>query len=111
MHVYCTVIGLSSTNIPIVQLQVYKGEYFERMKQLIAWDLCTTVNSDDPPFFGTKGGFLNENFEFWAEKLWLTSEQIYQLCRNSVEASFLVDASKSAMYARLETCYASLRAA
>jgi len=104
---------LKATRLPITvcplsnfKLQVYKGEYFERMRELIAWDLCTTVNSDDPPFFGTKGGYVNENFEFWAEKLGLTARQIYQLCRNSVEASFLDQASKGALYARLEGVFA-----
>ena len=81
------------------------------MKELIAWDLCTTVNSDDPPFFGTRGGYMNENLKFWAAELGLTADQIYQLCRNSMEASFLEDDSKNAMYARLETCYAALQAA
>jgi adenosine deaminase len=98
-------VGLSLIGA-FLQLQVYKGEYFERMRELIAWDLCTTVNSDDPPFFGVEGGYVNENFEFWAKELNLSEQQIFQLCRNSVEASFLDHAAKFAMYKRLDTSFA-----
>lgn len=81
-----------------LQLKVFKGEYTQRMKELIAWRLCTTVNSDDPPFFG---GYINDNLEFWAEELDLSQEDIKELVQNSVQASFLSQEEKSAALQRL----------
>ena len=89
-----------------MQLQVYKGELIDRMKELISWDLCTTINSDDPPFFG---GYVNENFQFWADELGLTAAQISQLARNSVEASFLEPSDKAAMVSALEAARLKLQ--
>lgn len=79
-----------------VQLQVYRGVLFDKMKQLIAADLCVTVNSDDPPFFG---GYMNENYQFWQEKLGLTDSQLVQLGCNSFEAAFIAEADKKKMQA------------
>lgn len=73
------------------------------MRELMSWELCVTVNSDDPPFFSMGGGgYINENFEFWAEKLPLSVDQIYQLALNSVDASFLDSERKKALRARVE---------
>ena len=69
------------------------------MRELIEWNLCTTVNSDDPPFFG---GYVNENYEFWMEALGLCSEQLYQLARNSIEASFQAISQKEEAYKALQ---------
>ena len=44
------------------------------------------VNSDDPPFFG---GYVNENFSFWAEHVGLSAEKIYELASNSFQYAFI----------------------
>lgn len=52
------------------------------------------VNSDDPPFFG---GYVNENFSFWAEHVGLTAEKIYELAANSFQYAFVPEARKQAL--------------
>ena len=87
-----------------MQLQVYKGTIFERMKELIAAELCVTVNSDDPPFFG---GYMNENYNFWKKHLGLTDAQILQLGCNSFEAAFLPARDKDQFQHKVRLCKAS----
>lgn len=82
-----------------MQLQVMKGVLLEKMKELLEWDLCMTVNSDDPPFFG---GYVNENFRFWAKELGLTARQLHRLATNSVNAAFLDESVKSELRGRIE---------
>lgn len=41
------------------QLKVYNGELLERMQELLSHDLCITINSDDPSYFG---GYVGEYF-------------------------------------------------
>ena len=87
-----------------MQLQVLKGDLLEWMKELFRWELCVTVNSDDPPFFG---GYVNENFRFWATELGLRPEQLLQLAENSVTAAFLPDNTKIELKGRLEQAWNS----
>lgn len=87
-----------------MQLKVFRGEYVERMRELIGWKLCTTVNSDDPPFFG---GYINENFAFWMEELKLSDEELRQLAYNSVEASFQTPDQKQLYNKAIKSCQAS----
>ena len=84
-----------------LQLKVFRKEYVERMKELIEWDLCTTVNSDDPPFFG---GYINENFALWLEQLDLSDGELRQLALNSVEASFQNKEQKEACHKAVQNC-------
>ena len=59
---------------------------------LLAANLCVTVNSDDPAYFG---GYVNQNFLAVFEALpQLTARDAYTLARNSFEASFAPDADK-----------------
>ena len=57
------------------------------------------MNSDDPAYFG---GYMNENFLAAQEALDLTREEIRQLTRNAVEASFLDPARKAALMAEVD---------
>lgn len=52
------------------------------------------VNSDDPPFFG---GYMNENFSFWAEHIDLTAEKIYELAANSFQYAFVPEPRRQAL--------------
>lgn len=89
------------TCVVAVQLQVYRGTLFQRMKELIAAELCVTVNSDDPPFFG---GYMNENYQFWADNLDLTEAQLLQLGCNSFEAAFMPDSDKARLQQQVQQC-------
>ncbi|HET7689589.1 MAG TPA: adenosine deaminase [Nocardioidaceae bacterium] len=59
-----------------------------------------TVNSDDPPMFGTT---LNREYEVSAELLGLDEAGIAQLARNAVEASFLDSGGKAALVAEIDS--------
>jgi len=87
------------------QLQVYRGTLFERMKELIAAELCVTVNTDDPPFFG---GYMNENYQFWVDNVGLTKAQILQLGLNSFEAAFMPESEKTRLQLEVQRCSETL---
>lgn len=61
------------------------------LKKMMNKNLLVTINSDDPSYFG---GQLNDNYLRLAKALSLTTDDIYQLAKNSFTASFLSDAEK-----------------
>ncbi len=78
------------------------------LKRMLDADLCATVNSDDPSYFG---GYLGDNFVAVAEALNLTRRELVELARNSIEASFLPPEEKAPHLARLNEAATSLRGA
>ena len=68
------------------------------LKRLLDAGLCVTVNSDDPAYFG---GYVLENYLAAQQALGLTREDLTQLARNSIEASFLPTAEKEAWQAEI----------
>ena len=70
------------------------------LKQLLNRGLCITINSDDPAYFG---GYLTENFQASQEGLGLTKLELYQLAKNSFEASFLSPTEKGKFYQELDS--------
>ena len=83
-----------------VKLAVFKRLEEHNLKRLLDQGLCVTVNSDDPAYFG---GYIEENFVAVAKALHLTREDIACLARNSISASFMADADKSAWLQKIET--------
>jgi aminodeoxyfutalosine deaminase len=61
--------------------------------------VVVTVNSDDPPMFGTT---LNREYEIAAELLALDEAGLAELARSGVRASFLEDAGKAALLAEID---------
>jgi adenosine deaminase len=86
------------------QLQIYRGVLLEKMRDLMGTGVRVTVNSDDPPFFG---GYVNENFVFWAEHIGLTPEKIYELAANSFQYSFVPDEQRRALLGRLDAAWSA----
>ncbi|MDP2261579.1 MAG: adenosine deaminase [Hydrogenophaga sp.] len=74
------------------------------MRQLLAADLCATVNSDDPAYFG---GYLNENFAQLVRALALTEAEVVTLARNSFEASFVDGEQRARLMAALDEALAA----
>lgn len=72
------------------------------LKKMIDTGLFATVNSDDPAYFG---GYVNENFLAVAEALNLSKKEIFQLAKNSFQASFLDDDMKLQMIDMVEDFY------
>lgn len=64
------------------------------LPQLIAAGVMTTINSDDPAYFG---GYAEDNYAAVAAQFALSVADLAQLARNSVEASFLPPGRKTAI--------------
>jgi len=84
---------LASERIPLtvcplsnVKLRVFDSLEHHNLKKLLDLGLCVTVNSDDPAYLG---GYLTENLLASQKALGLTQDDIYNLAKNSFEASFL----------------------
>lgn len=84
-------IPLTVCPLSNVKLRVFDTMANHNLKQLLAAGLCVTLNSDDPAYFG---GYVAENFQEVLAALKLTQQEIYQLARNSFQASFLTPEEK-----------------
>ncbi len=88
-----------------VKLCVYKTMADHPLATLLAANLCITLNSDDPAYFG---GYLNQNFlETFKALPQLTAQDAYQLAANSFEASFVDDARKAQWREALDRTFQS----
>jgi aminodeoxyfutalosine deaminase len=61
--------------------------------------VLVTINSDDPPMFGTT---LNREYEIAADLLGLDNDGVADLARAGVRASFLNDPGKAALLAEID---------
>lgn len=68
------------------------------LRKLFDAGVMTTINSDDPPFFG---GYIAENYLAAAEHMGFTCAELAICARYSFEASFLPAAEKSRCFAAL----------
>ena len=69
-----------------VKLGVFPSMKEHNLKQMLDRNLCVTVNSDDPAYFG---GYVNENYLAVQEALNLERTDITRLAENSFNASFI----------------------
>nr|AUV64135.1 adenosine deaminse [Streptomyces citricolor]BAV57072.1 adenosine deaminase [Streptomyces citricolor] len=69
------------------------------IRQMVDAGLLVTVNSDDPPMFGTD---LNTEYAVAARLLGLDEAGVTALARNAVEASFLDEGGKSRLVAEID---------
>jgi aminodeoxyfutalosine deaminase len=69
------------------------------LPRLLEQGLFVTLNSDDPPMFGTT---LTQEYRQAASALGLGREQLAALAANGVRASFLDDAAKQALLQEIE---------
>src|SRR3954452_16566792 len=70
------------------------------IRQMYDAGVFVTVNSDDPPMFGTT---LNREYEIAARLLDLDERGIAGLARNAVQATFLSDHEKAELAAQIDT--------
>jgi aminodeoxyfutalosine deaminase len=61
--------------------------------------ITVTVNSDDPPMFGTT---LNTEYEIAAELLDLDESGIVRLAQNAVQASYMSAPEKASLIAEID---------
>lgn len=78
-----TVCPLSNKKLQ-VDSRYFKG--LNQTKELLEKGLVVTVNSDDPAYFG---GYINDNFLMAATETGLTREDVYKICCNAFNATFL----------------------
>ncbi|MEU0272828.1 adenosine deaminase [Streptomyces sp. NPDC006307] len=69
------------------------------IREMVAAGVLVTVNSDDPPMFGTD---LNHEYAVAARLLELDERGIAELAKNAVEASFLDAAGKARIAAEID---------
>ncbi len=69
------------------------------IKEMYAAGAVVTVNSDDPPMFGTT---LNREYEIAATLLGLDENGIAELARNGVRASFMAPGDKASLLAEID---------
>ena len=74
------------------------------IKQMYAAGVVVTVNSDDPPMFGTT---LNREYEIAADLLGLDEAGVAALAKNAVRASFLAAEGKARIEREIDDYLAS----
>ncbi|MDQ8707064.1 adenosine deaminase [Streptomyces sp. LHD-70] len=70
------------------------------VKQMVAAGVPVTINSDDPPMFGTD---LNSEYGVAARLLDLDERGLAELAKNAVTASFLDESGKAKLAAEIDT--------
>ncbi|MEU6219040.1 adenosine deaminase [Streptomyces sp. NPDC047022] len=70
------------------------------IKEMVRAGVLVTINSDDPPMFGTD---LNNEYAVAARLLELDERGLASLAKNAVEASFLDSAGKARMTAEIDS--------
>ena len=92
-------IPLTVCPLSNVELKVFDSMAKHNLKQLLDLGICATVNSDDPSYFG---GYIAENYQEAQSALNLTKQELYQIAKNSFQASFLSPESKHELIAELD---------
>ena len=92
-------IPLTVCPLSNVKLKVFDSMAEHNLKKLLNSGICATVNSDDPSYFG---GYIAENYQAAQEALDLNRQELYQLAKNSFQASFLSPESKQKLIAELD---------
>lgn len=92
-------IPLTVCPLSNIKLCVFDAMEKHNIKQLLHMGLCVTVNSDDPAYFG---GYVAENLQQIQQALGLSQQDIYQMMKNSFQATFLNPEEKQARIAELD---------
>ncbi|AFZ36734.1 Adenosine deaminase [Stanieria cyanosphaera PCC 7437] len=95
-------IPLTVCPLSNIKLKVFETIEKHNLKQLLDLGLCVTVNSDDPAYFG---GYIAENYQAVQDALNLNQTEIYQLAKNSFQASFLQLETKQSLITELDHYY------
>lgn len=91
-----------------VCLKVFPSFEDHSLAKLLNEGLNISINSDDPPMFGTT---LTDELYNVADRLDLTTDMLYSLTRNAVNASFLPKDEKDALRARIIAGFAEVEEA
>ena len=94
-----TVCPLSNLSLAVV-----KDLTDHPLRQMLNAGLVATLNSDDPAYFG---GYVNQNFRQTQSALNLSRDDLAQLARNSLTASFASPERKAELIAELDAYLAA----
>lgn len=81
-----------------LKLKVFKDLTQHNLARLLRQGAVVTINSDDPAYFG---GYVLDNYMASAQALHLSHDELTTLAGNSIQASFLPKAEKTALLDRL----------
>lgn len=97
-------LNLALTVCPLSNLKLHVVDDLKKhpIKTMLDLSLKATINSDDPAYFG---GYINKNYVQIAHNLNLTIEEITQLAKNSIDASFLEEDKKNHWMQIIENYY------
>ncbi|MCW7556351.1 adenosine deaminase [Endozoicomonas gorgoniicola] len=84
------------------KLKVFSHLEDHNLKSMLNKGLLVTVNSDDPAYFG---GYVNDNYRAVQAALSLTDDEIYQLVKNSFNASFISTEQRAGYLQQLENAF------
>jgi adenosine deaminase len=82
-----------------IKLCVFETMKDHNIRELLQRGLCASIHSDDPSYFS---GYISDNFRSVTHALDLQHDEIVQLAKNAINASFLDNDGKAALHARLE---------
>ena len=92
-------IPLTVCPLSNIELNVFDSMVEHNLKELLQQGICVTLNSDDPAYFG---GYVADNYQAAQSALDLTEQELYQIAKNSFQASFLSPEAKFKLIAELE---------
>ena len=92
-------IPLTVCPLSNLKLRVFDRLEDHNLKKLLDADLCASIHSDDPAYFG---GYLNQNFSETGQALDLGLEELKTLAKNSFEASFIPEETKQKYYSQID---------
>ena len=95
-------IPLTVCPLSNLKLRVIEDLKEHPLKDMLQKGLLVTINSDDPSYFG---GYVNDNYLAITDALNLIKEEVYQLAKNSFNASFLDKESKKEMIKKVDKYY------
>ncbi|QUM85112.1 adenosine deaminase [Moritella sp. 28] len=97
------------TPLTVCPLSNIKLKVFEKMEEhniveLLRENVCVTINSDDPAYFG---GYMTDNFIAVSNAHDMSKSEIAQFTFNAIEASFISEDEKERLVA-MNTAYLAL---
>ena len=95
-------IALTVCPLSNLKLRVFPTLAQHNIGLMLQAGIVATVNSDDPAYFG---GYINQNFTQTFAALGLSSQEAWQLARNSFDASFVDEAVRRGYIDRLNATF------
>ncbi|HEX2771511.1 MAG TPA: adenosine deaminase [Micromonosporaceae bacterium] len=92
-------IGMEVCHTSNVRTRAVRSLAEHPLPAMVEAGLLVTINSDDPPMFGTT---LNHEYAIAAQLLGYGREGVAQLARNAVTAAFLPDAERARILAEID---------